>query len=399
MLLTVIIVNYNVKYYLLQCLESLRRSCSGLSWEVVVVDNNSTDGSLDYISQKFPEGTYPQLRVIANKSNCGFGRANNQAYRCSSGKYVLFLNPDTFVGEHTIKDCISFMESHSDAGCLGVKMLNADGSFAMESRRGVPTPWAAFCKISRLSVLFPLNKRFGRYYMQHLPVDEPAQIEIVSGAFMMVSRAAGDRMNVFDEDYFMHCEDIDLSYRMLKSRLHNYYLPSPILHYKGESTKRYTYSFVNTFYKAILIFFKKHFNHHYFLLRVVIYVALYLLGTLSFIRAQYRKCAYSLRTLIKPDIPFFLCLVNPDNTDTIRRMSERYGFKYEICGKKSVDIGWLKDFLQTRKCDFVVFDMEQYSYQEVLSLISGQPRKHRASVATFYSGYNILLTNRYIFTL
>ena len=398
MLLTVIIVNYNVKYYLFQCLESLRRSCDGLAWEVVVVDNKSTDGSLDYINRKYPAGAYPELRVIANKSNCGFGRANNQAYHCSSGKYVLFLNPDTFVGERTIKDCLEFMEGHADAGCLGVKMLNADGSFAMESRRGVPTPWASFCKISRLSVLFPLSKRFGRYYMQHLPVDETAKIEIVSGAFMMISRTAGDRMNVFDEDYFMHCEDIDLSYRMLKSGLHNYYLPTPILHYKGESTKRYSYSFVNIFYKAILVFFRKHFNHHYCLLRIIIYVALYLLGTLSFVRGQYRKFTYFLKTLIKPDIPFFLCLVKPENRESIKRMSERYGFRYEICGNAVSDISQLEKILQARRCDYVVFDMEQYGYQDVIDVIGRQHRKGRASVATFYPHHGILLTDKYIFT-
>lgn len=399
MLLTVIIVNYNVRHYLFQCLDSLRRSCQGLSWEVFVVDNNSTDGSLEYLDKLYPQGSFPELHIIANNNNPGFGRANNQAYRCSAGKYVLFLNPDTFVGEHTITDSIEFMENHPDAGCLGVRMLNADGSFAMESRRGVPTPWASFCKISRLSKLFPLSKRFGRYYMQHLPVDKPAPIEIVSGAYMMMRRDVGDRVGVFDEDYFMHCEDIDLSYRMLKAGLHNYYLPTAILHYKGESTKRHSYTFVNTFYKAILIFFRKHFNHHYFLLRIVIYIALYILGAMSFVRGQYRKYTYLLKTIIKPSVPVFLCLLKPENVGLVESLSERYGFRYVMC---DCGIAWseeLEALLCAKKCDYVVFDMSQRKYEEVLDIVSSVTGKHRASVATLHPQQGILLTYKYIFTL
>lgn len=399
MLLTVIIVNYNVKYYLYQCLEALRRSCSGIDWEVYVVDNNSTDGSLSYIDQMYKDGSYPELHVISNKSNPGFGRANNQAYRCSKGEFVLFLNPDTFVSEHTISDCIKFMQEHPDAGCLGVKMLNADGSFAMESRRGVPTPWASFCKIVRLSKLFPLSKRFGRYYMQHLPIDEASQIEIVSGAFMMIRRSVGDRVGVFDEDYFMHCEDIDLSYRMLKDGLHNYYLPTPILHYKGESTKKYSYSFVNTFYKAILIFFHKHFNHHYFLLRIVIYIALYLLGALSFVRGQYRKYTYLIRNAIKPVVPSFLCVVGRENNGLIEAMAKKYKFNFALLDAGNCDASVLKAKISDFRPDYLVFDMNDYKYEQLLDFAYELPLSQKVSVATLYSKQKLLLTYKYIFKL
>ena len=399
MLLTVIIVNYNVKYYLFQCLESLRRSCKGLEWEVYVVDNNSSDHSVEFLSELYDLDSFPELHIIANKDNPGFGKANNQAYRCSKGEFVLFLNPDTFLAEHTIKDCVTFMRGHLDVGCLGVKMLNANGSFAMESRRGVPTPWASFCKITKISNIFPKSKRFGRYYMQHLPIDSTAEIEIVSGAFMMVRRKTTDVVGVFDEDYFMHCEDIDLSYRMLKAGYNNYYIPTVILHYKGESTKRYTISFVNTFYKAILVFFHKHFNHHYCLLKIIIYVALYLLGALSFIRGQYNKIKYLIKNAIKPEVPKFICFVNGKNKNIVETMSKSKGFNYVISDNILVSKEEFISLLRHNKPDYALFDTSLYDYKTILELMQDLPNKERVSVATLYPREKLLLTYKYIYSM
>lgn len=260
--ISIIIVSYNVKDYLRQCLRSVWASVreSGLDVEVFVVDNNSADHSVEYIREVFPAASYPTLHIIAGRCNVGFGRANNLAVRQSKGKYILFLNPDTVITEHTLNDCFRHAEAHDNVGAIGVKMLNVNGEFALESRRGLPTPWVAFCKMAGLGSLFPRSRTFGKYYMRYLDHNEVAEIEILSGAFMFCSRRAIEACGVFDEQFFMYGEDIDLSYRFLKGKFHNWYVPTPILHYKGESTHKGSYNYVHTFYEAMLIFFRKHFK-------------------------------------------------------------------------------------------------------------------------------------------
>jgi len=396
MLLTAIIVNYNVKHYLHQCLESLRRAAKGMEWEVYVVDNNSADGSIEYLNTVYPEGSFPELHIIANDNNPGFGRANNQAFAISEGKYVLYVNPDTFVSENALRDCVEFMDNHPDAGCLGVKMLNANGTFAMESRRGVPTPWASFCKVSRLGKLFPNSEKFGRYYLQHLPIDEPAEIEIVSGAFMMVNREIVSQVGVFDDDYFMYCEDTDLAYRMIKAGYHNYYLPTTILHYKGESTRRYSYSFVNIFYKAILIFFRKHFNNHFFVLRILIYIALYALGALSFIRGITFKGLYKIRTAIAPRKIRFFVLTDKQNTDNIDSLfATKTNVEYKMCADVAMSTQEIQEQIADYAPDYLVYDTEKYSYEQILSFAYNMPIKY--SIGTYYPKQQMLLTNLFIF--
>ncbi len=258
MKLSVVIVNYNVKYYLEQCLRSLLLSGKNIDMEVFVVDNNSTDGSIPYLRERFP-----QVKYIENTDNKGFSRANNQAIRQSEGEYVLLLNPDTLLTGHTLSDCLSFLDSHPNAGAAGVSMYGADGAFALESRRGLPVPWTSFCKMMGLTKLFPRTRLFGRYYMQFLDARQPARIEVMSGAFCMLRRKALDEVGLLDEDFFMYGEDIDLSYRLLKGGWQNWYVPTPILHYKGESTQKSSYRYVYVFYDAMLIFIDKHFRHRY----------------------------------------------------------------------------------------------------------------------------------------
>ncbi len=269
--LSVIIVNYNVKYYLEQCLESVRRASEGLQVEVFVVDNLSTDGSIAYLRERFPHVTF-----IENTENVGFARANNQAIRISSGKYVLLLNPDTIVLEHTFSDFIRFMDEHPEAGGAGAYMLRTDGTFAPESRRGLPTPFVAFCKMSGLASVLPKSRLFGRYYMRYLDENEANEIEIISGAFMFLRREALDKVGLLDEDFFMYGEDIDLSYRIIRSGYSNYYAPFPIIHFKGESTKKTSYFYVKTFYDAMLIFYKKHYPRSNFLIALFIKSAIQL---------------------------------------------------------------------------------------------------------------------------
>ena len=278
MKLTVVIVNYNVRHYLEQCLRSLERALKGIEAEVYVVDNHSKDGSVEALQPLFPA-----VHFISSNHNLGFARANNIAIHQSEGEYVLLLNPDTVVAESSIARCIDFMDSHPDAGAVGVKMHTESGTPAMESRRGVPTPLVAFYKMSGLCSRFPQSRRYGKYYMSYLPWDEASEIEVVSGAFCFLRREALLKVGLLDEDFFMYGEDIDLSYRLLKGGWENWYQPSDIIHFKGESTQKSSFRYVHIFYQAMLIFFRKHYGHQSFLFTVPVKLAIYFRAALALI--------------------------------------------------------------------------------------------------------------------
>ncbi len=253
--LSVIIVNYNVKYFLEQALHAVRKACHNLDTEVIVVDNNSVDGSAAMVRQKFPEVT-----LIANTENLGFSKANNQAIQRSAGEYILLLNPDTVVEEDTFEKTVRFMDDHPDAGALGVKMLDGKGNFLPESKRAFPSPDVAFYKIFGLSALFPKSKTFGKYHLGHLPEDQVHPVDVLAGAFMLIRKSVLDKIGLLDESFFMYGEDIDLSYRIIQAGYVNYYFPETrIIHYKGESTKKGSLNYVRLFYQAMIIFAKKHF--------------------------------------------------------------------------------------------------------------------------------------------
>lgn len=284
MKLSIVIVNYKVRFYLDQCLRSVLRAidvmqaCGGRDepvGEVLVVDNHSQDGSLEYLRERYPIADYPQVKFLESHRNLGFAGANNMAIRQAKGEYVLLLNPDTIVGEHALQRCVDFLDTHPDAGAVGVRMLTDEGVPARESRRGLPTPMVALFKMLGLCNRWPRHPLFGRYYMGYLPWDEPCQIEVVSGAFCMLRRQALDQVGLLDEDFFMYGEDIDLSYRLLKGGWHNYYLPVDILHYKGESTEKSSFRYVHVFYEAMLIFFRKHYTGMSVVLSVPIKAAIY----------------------------------------------------------------------------------------------------------------------------
>ncbi|MEM9885098.1 MAG: glycosyltransferase family 2 protein [Bacteroidota bacterium] len=254
MQLSVIIVNYNVKYFLEQALRSVQRASQLLSVEVFVVDNNSVDDSVAMIREKFPE-----VYLIANSHNPGFSVANNQAIRRAKGKYILLLNPDTLVQEDTFETCYKFMESHPKAGALGVKMIDGSGKFLPESKRGFPTPFAAFCKTFGLSKIFPKSAVFNYYHLGHLPDNETNAVDVLAGAFMWLRKSVLEEVGDLDERFFMYGEDIDLSYRIILAGYQNYYLASTsIIHYKGESTKKGSLNYVRTFYNAMILFVRKH---------------------------------------------------------------------------------------------------------------------------------------------
>ncbi|MDO9615680.1 MAG: glycosyltransferase family 2 protein, partial [Bacteroidota bacterium] len=256
MKLSIVIVNYNVKYFLEQCLYAAYKAASKISSEIIVVDNDSVDGSCQMVAEKFPEAT-----LIANKENVGFSKANNQAIRIAQGEYILLLNPDTVVEEDCFLKIVQFMNKTPDAGGLGVKMIDGKGRFLPESKRGLPTPEVAFWKMFGFSSLFPHSKRFGRYHLGYLDNDQIHEVEVLAGAFMLLRRETLDKVGLLDEDYFMYGEDIDLSYRITKGGYKNYYFPeTTIIHYKGESTKKGSINYVKVFYNAMIIFAKKHFS-------------------------------------------------------------------------------------------------------------------------------------------
>jgi GT2 family glycosyltransferase len=254
--LTVIVVNYNVKYFLEQALISVRIAAKAVPTEIWVVDNNSVDGSVDMVQARFSE-----VNLIANKHNPGFSVANNQAIVQSHGQYVLLLNPDTVVEADTFKTCCDFMDAHPEAGALGVRMIDGTGHFLPESKRGFPSAWVAFCKTFGLSRFFPKSRLFNYYHLGFIDELQTAEVDVLAGAFMWMRRSVLDEVGLLDEAFFMYGEDIDLSYRIQKAGYKNYYLPTTsIIHYKGESTKRGSLNYVKVFYQAMIIFARKHFS-------------------------------------------------------------------------------------------------------------------------------------------
>ena len=267
MKLSVVIVSYNVCQLLEDCLRSVEKDLTGIEGEIYVVDNASSDHTVERLQPLFPA-----VHFVANTENVGFARANNQAIRQSQAEYVLLLNPDTVVHEGTLRGTLDFLDSHPEAGGAGVRMLTREGDAAPESRRAVPTPWVAFLKMLGFT---------RRYYMSHLSWDQPGQIEVISGAYCMLRRKALDAVGLLDEDFFMYGEDIDLSFRLLKGGWQNWYLPLDIVHYKGESTQKSSYRYVHVFYQAMLIFFRKHYGHLSFIWSLPIQAAIYFRAALA----------------------------------------------------------------------------------------------------------------------
>lgn len=271
--LSIIIVNYNVCYFLEQVLSSIKKASTNLDLEIIVVDNNSADNSVGMVKHKFPN-----CILIDNKSNIGFSRANNQGIRIAKGQYILLLNPDTVLEEDTLEKCCHFMDNTPTAGGLGVMMVDGTGQYLPESKRGLPTPWVAFYKVFGLATLFPQSKKFGKYHLGFLDKNLTHEIEVLSGAFMFMRKSALDQVGLLDEDYFMYGEDIDLSYRITKGGFKNYYFPETrIIHYKGESTKRSSLNYVFIFYQAMIIFARKHFSsRNAYFFSILIHIAIYL---------------------------------------------------------------------------------------------------------------------------
>ena len=378
--LSVIIVNYNVKYYLDQCIRSVLRAFEVMKKasssdssvneevaEIIVVDNHSADGSVDYLEKRYPQMLYPMVRFVRSAHNLGFARANNIAIRQSRGEYVLLLNPDTIVGEDTLKASVDFMDAHEDAGAVGVRMLGAQGRRAMESRRGLPTPMVSFFKMLGFCNRWPHHRLFGKYYMGYLPWDEPCQIEVVSGAYCMLRRKALDEVGLLDEDFFMYGEDIDLSYRVLKGGYHNYYLPVDILHYKGESTQKSSFRYVHVFYEAMLIFFRKHYSGMTFLLSLPIKTAIYAKALMALVGMLSERMRKSLGFFAPSaeGAQHYVFVGSQEMQDACREIARRLGLDAEFHDSEVQEDK--SEATWSEKNDYVlVLDADSMSYADML---------------------------------
>ncbi|MFV1883367.1 MAG: glycosyltransferase [Balneola sp.] len=313
--ISVIIVNYKVREYISNLLSSILRAQQGLNIEIFVVDNNSEDGSIEFLSPRFPSVNY-----IANKVNVGFGKANNQAIRQAKGKYTLIINPDTLVSEDTFRVLFAHMERNPGCGAAGCKILNPDGTFAPESKRSVPTIWSSFSKVTGLSALFPSSKLFKEYYLNSVGENEKAQVPVLSGSFMFWRTDLLKDLGGFDERFFMYGEDIDLCYRVQNTKYHIDYVPgTSIIHYKGESSKKGDLRYIRVFNKALYQFFDKHHSSRYSLLfKVFIYTAIWLRAFISLIASNLQLIGY-----IASDLVLL-------NVSVILGFLIRFRFSYEV---------------------------------------------------------------------
>lgn len=381
MKISVVLVNYNVKYYVGQCIDSVRRALQGIDSEIIVVDNHSRDGSVDYLSKI--EG----VRIIESGHNLGFSKANNIAIRQSTAEYVLMLNPDTIVAEDAIRMIIDFADSHPQAGGIGVRMHNDWGTTARESRRGLPLPMTSFYKIIGLSKRLPQHRKYGRYYMGWLPWDSPSRIEVVSGACFLVRRKALDEVGLMDEDYFMYGEDIDLSYRLLKGGWENWFVPADIIHYKGESTQKTSFNYVHVFYNAMLIFMRKHYSHLSWLIIWPLQIAVYFIALLALMGTLFDRMKKSLGFGGRYKIEFPVLYL--EGSDTMKEKCRAIAVRKGLCVIDSLDD--CKQNIVVR-----VFDPSEMSYADIIKHMS-ESANNRVRLGLYHNDKDIIITQMEVY--
>jgi GT2 family glycosyltransferase len=370
MKLSIIIVNYNVKYFLEHCLLSAIKACRNIDAEILVVDNHSTDGSKEYLEPRFS-----RVQFFWNKENVGFSRANNFALPLAKGAYILFLNPDTIVAEDCFTNCLSFFENHTDCGAVGVRMIDGAGNFLKESKRSLPTPSAGFFKMVGLTEIFPSSKMFAQYYAGNIPEKENNKVNVLAGAFMMLSKKAIAITNGFDESFFMYGEDIDLSYRIQKAGLQNYYLgETTIIHFKGESTQKKSSNYVKQFYGAIKRFVDKHYSQQRIkkgLMNVVIILGKYFVKTKRF----FSNTNTNKRTA-KPLNCIYIG--NDAHLECINEIINESGNKI-IANTNTIEN--LFATLEQYNADAVIFSEDDLSIKNIIKNIERLPKKY---LALFY---------------
>ena len=373
--LSIIIVNYNVKYFLEQCIYSVEIATFNIAAQIIVIDNNSSDGSKEFFCNKFPN-----VQFIWNKKNVGFSKANNLGLAEASGKYILFLNPDTLVAEDCFSKCINFYETHQHIGALGIRMIDGSGQFLKESKRGFPSLFPSIFKLFGLSALFPKSKIFARYYLGNLSEYENHEVDVLSGAFMLIEKKVLDKIGGFDEDFFMYGEDIDLSYRIQNAGYKNYYFSeSTIIHFKGESTKKGSLKYVQLFYGAMNLFLQKHntstkSNLYSFFIKIAIGLKIAdnnLKKAFSFFITKNKNLGQrSIPTLVVADEQDYLLINDSLKNDVIKlhilgRIDGEKKQQPSIIGH----IANLPKILLAHQIERIIFCINTYSIKEIITII------------------------------
>jgi GT2 family glycosyltransferase len=372
--LSVIIVSYNVKHFLKQCLFSVKKASENIDYEIFVVDNNSADGSCSMVRTEFPD-----VKLIMNNVNRGFSAANNQALKMAGGRFILLLNPDTIVEEDTFTRCISFMNEHNEAGAMGVRMIDGRGRVLPESKRALPTPGTAFYKIFGLSYIFPRSRIFNRYYLSHIDDHQTAKVDILSGAFMFLRHEAVDKTGLLDEEFFMYGEDVDYSYRLVKAGFVNYYYPEiRIIHYKGQSTKKENLNVLINFYRAMLIFVRKHFSNGRLKgLTILIKAAIFFRAGISLIQQILKRLLYGITGNIFSGSGRTIIISEPQGYKVIIKLLALPGVHTAVAGRVSLNrddaseevlgnLEQLREIIRINKIKEVIFAAAEMSASQII---------------------------------
>ena len=365
---TTVIVNYRLKYFLEQTLLSVEEAYTEVEGRTIVIDNNSGDDSIDFLEERFPSVTF-----IRNKENVGFARANNQGFALADTEYILVLNPDTIIGSDTLKEAIKWMDEHPECGAAGVKMIDGNGFFLPESKRSFPSTWNSFCKLFGLSSIFPKSRLFARYHLRYLHEDLPHQVPVLAGAFMLLRTDLTKKVGGFDEDFFMYGEDMDLSYRMITDNKVNYYLPIPIIHYKGECTKTESLNYVKIFYEAMHIFYRKHYPRSSWMNKIIVKAAIVFRMCISALKAKivtpislrFKRHAKACDTYIVSQRP-----------KEILNILEAEGFS----SNNTFTLNSIDQISSIKKCGNIILDDRELNYQSIINTIL----KHRNSNRFFH---------------
>ena len=369
MQLSVIILNYNVRYFLEQCVLSVQHALESLDAEIIVVDNASSDDSCQMMKQRFPN-----VKLIENKENLGFPKGNNIGVANAKGEYVCILNPDTVVAEDTFIEVLAFAKKQSDLGIVGVKLIDGTGNFLPESKRGTPTPWVAFTKVMGLYKMFPKSKISGRYYAQHLHQHKTRKVEILVGAFMFLKRDLYLEVAGFDEDCFMYADDIDLSYRILQKGKSNYYYhETTILHYKGESTVKDD-AYIRRFQEAMQFFYKKHFISNGS--ESILFSFFMQIGIVFF---SFIKMFQGYSRIKIPPKQYLLCSANKELADKLALIFQKKVSFHDLKTEKMV-ISSLFNFSSKTE---IILDNEFLSFKEIISILEILKNKPRSMGITF----------------
>ncbi|CAN5681763.1 glycosyltransferase family 2 protein [soil metagenome] len=380
MKLSIIIVNYNVKYFLEQCLYAVQQAMRGIRTEVFVVDNCSKDGSVEYLQQKFS-----WVHFITNERNEGFASANNIALKKCSGEFVLFLNPDTIVPEHIFTETLTFFKNKIDAGALGVSMLDGRGVFLPESKRAFPSPLVSFFKLSGIAAMFPASAFFNKYALGHLDQDAIHEVDVLCGAFMMIERCLLQKLNGFDESFFMYGEDIDLSYRIQQCGKKNYYLGHlNIVHFKGESIGNNKSQHNLIFYNAMNVFVKKHYRGMSAAgLKILLQTGIFLRAAISFLSVPLRLLINGFKEVVQQQGQINIYLVGDIVSTTeaekiILKHKLRKSFKGSLLIEK-------RDAFISAKGAEIIFCMGALSFAETINIIKKYPKVNKYMWHGLYS--------------